>query len=93
MMLGETIITTTESNESTDTELLEQILVELQKMNEEPVEDSTEEPGTETEEIFTEFQQLVIENQQIENSVSIGVFGMLLFLVGVLLARITFRKM
>lgn len=90
-MLEETTTTTVpETNESKDTELLEEILLELQKMNEEEV---VEEPVEEVEEVYTEFQQAVIENQQVDNSISIGLLGMLLFLVGVVLAKITFRKM
>ena len=91
MMLEETTTTTVpETSESKDTELLEEILLELQKMNEEEV---VEEPVEEVEEVYTEFQQAVIENQQVDNSISIGLLGMLLFLVGVILAKITFRKM
>lgn len=83
-----TIVNDTTSTE--EIELLEDILAELQKMNEEEV---IEVPGTEIEEVYTEFQQAVIENQQVDNSISLGVFGMLLFLIGILLAKVTFRRL
>ena len=75
--------------EAYDTELLEQILAELQEMNEEPV---LEELETET---ITEinFEETLLTNQRVSNSLQLCSLAILLLLYGSLLARIIFRKL